>query len=175
MAEDHPTPDVEDVKTESPPDAATSSAWTLTIEGAVEDDRSLSRSAIRKLVDEAETPDRTVVDDWNGDGHRWRGVRIDDLLAQTDPDPDAEYALVRAMDGDYSCSFPLDRLGDALLAIELDGEPVPAERGGPARLLVVDESADCWESMKWVTRIDVRTENPASEATSEPLAQAHDD
>ncbi len=79
------------------------------------------------------------------------------------------------MDGDYSCSFPLDRLGDALVAIELDGDPVPADRGGPARLLVVDERADCWESMKWVDRIDVRTDNPASEATSEPLAQVHDD
>lgn len=174
MADDHPT-DVEDVKTASPPDAATSSAWTLTIADAVAENRSLSWSDIRELVEKAENQDRTVVDGWNGDGHRWRGVRIDDLLAQTDPDPDAEYALVHAMDGDYSCSFPLDRLGDALLAIELDGDPVPAERGGPARLLVVDESADCWESMKWVNRIDLRTENPASEATSEPLAQAHDD
>ena len=174
MAEDHPTPGVEDVKTESPPDAATTSAWALTIAGAVEDTHSLSRADIRELVDEVENPDRTVVEDWNGDGHRWRGARVDDLLAQAAPDPDAAYALVHAMDGDYSCSFPLDRLGEALLAIELDGDRVPAERGGPARLLVVDDSADCWESMKWVSRIDVRTDNPASEATSEPLAQAHD-
>jgi DMSO/TMAO reductase YedYZ molybdopterin-dependent catalytic subunit len=175
MADDHPTSDVEDVKTESPPAAATSSAWTLTIAGAVADSRSLGRADIRELVDDAENPDRTIVDDWNGDGHRWRGARIDELLARADPDSDAAYALVHAMDGDYSCSFPLDRLGDALLAIQLDGEPIPPERGGPARLLVVDERADCWESMKWVSRIDVRTENPASEATSEPLAQAHDD
>lgn len=175
MADDHSTPDIADVKTESPPEAATSSAWRLTIEGAVADDRSLSRAEIRELVESAENADRTVLENWNGDGHRWRGIRVEELLARADPDPDAAYALVHAMDGDYSCSFPLDRLGEALLAIELDGGPVPAERGGPARLLVADEGADCWESMKWISRIDVRIENPAAEATSEPLARAHDD
>ncbi len=82
-------------------------------------------------------------------------VRVGDLLERAGPSAEAEHALARAMDGDYACSFPLEALSDALLAVELDGEPLPVEHGGPARLVPIGPNRDCWESVKWVSEIRV--------------------
>ena len=66
-------------------------------------------------------------------------------------------------DGDYACAFPLERLSDALLAVELEGELLPVEHGGPARLVPIGADTDCWEHVKWVAEIEVG-ETPFSDA-----------
>lgn len=176
MAEEHTPPlDVDDLKTESAPDDSDSASWTLTITGAVEDSLTLRREDIQAIAREIDDADRTSIHGWNGDTNHWEGVRMDDLLEHAHPEGDAEFALVQAMDGDFACSFHLDRFEEALLAIELDGEPLPAERGGPARLLVADEGANCWESVKWVASIEIHTSEPTAADTSERLARAHEE
>ena len=74
------------------------------------------------------------------------------------------------MDGDYACSFPLDVLADALLAVDLDGEPVPERHGGPARLVPRGDDADCWESVKWVSTVAVLSTRPEGADTARELA-----
>ncbi len=74
------------------------------------------------------------------------------------------------MDSEYACSLPLERLSNSILALELDGEPLPVEHGGPARLVPHDADRDCWESIKWVSEIEIG-ETPFAEAgTAEELA-----
>lgn len=178
MAEDHTSPpdvDIDDLKTESPPDAAESESWTLTVTGAVEHPLTLRREEVQRLAEEIDDPERTAIDGWNGDGRHWKGVRMDDLLERAHPQTEAEFALVQAMDDGFACSFHLDRFEEALLAIELDGEPVPSDRGGPARLLVADDGADCWESVKWVADVEIHTSEPTEADTSERLARAHEE
>ena len=65
----------------------------------------------------------------------WRGVSLDTLLARAQTS--AEYALARSYGG-YTTNLPLADLldGQAWVAYEYDGEPLAAEHGGPARLLV---------------------------------------
>jgi DMSO/TMAO reductase YedYZ molybdopterin-dependent catalytic subunit len=72
------------------------------------------------------------------------------------------------MDGEYACGYPLDRLDGALLALELDGDPLPVEHGGPARLVPATAGSDCWESVKWVARIELLADAP--EDTARDLA-----
>ena len=86
-----------------------------------------------------------------------------DLLDRAGVRSAAEFALVRAMDGEYACSFPVERLSSAVLAVELDGEPLPVEHGGPARLVPTGEG-DCWESVKWVARLELHATKPEGTA-----------
>ena len=87
----------------------------------------------------------------------WRGVSIDDLLADaglmgpglTLPTP---YTLAHSY-GDYSTNIPAADLigGKAMIALEYDGKPLAPEHGGPARLLV--PHLYFWKSAKWVNAL----------------------
>ncbi len=61
--------------------------------------------------------------------------------------------------GGYTTNLPLADLlgGQAWIAFEYDGAALEAEHGGPARLLV--PHLYLWKSAKWVTGIDLRTED----------------
>ena len=45
----------------------------------------------------------------------------------------------------------------ALIAHEADGAPLPADHGGPARLLV--PHLYLWKSAKWIQRLEILTED----------------
>jgi DMSO/TMAO reductase YedYZ molybdopterin-dependent catalytic subunit len=140
-----------------PPTDPDPDRWTVTVAGAVAEPLTMQASdlAARETVAvEAATgcAGETTAPD------RWRGVRVGTVLDRSRPRTDASHALVRSADPEFACGFDLDRLRDALLAVRLDGDSIPTERGGPVRLLVDD--ADCWERVKWVSRIEVLDESP---------------
>jgi DMSO/TMAO reductase YedYZ molybdopterin-dependent catalytic subunit len=154
-----------------PPAHADPARWTVTLTGAVADPQTVRASdlaALETVSVEAATgcEGETTAPD------RWRGVRAATLLDRARPRTDASHALVRSADPDFACGFDLDRLRDALLAVRLGGDPIPTERGGPVRLLVDD--ADCWERVKWVSRIDVLDEPPGEADTARQQVPADD-
>jgi DMSO/TMAO reductase YedYZ molybdopterin-dependent catalytic subunit len=79
---------------------------------------------------------------------------------------------VAAVDGGYARAYSLDRLGNAVPAVEFDGTPLPVEHGGPARLVFPAGDSECWESLRWVARFDVRTTRPAEADTARDVALA---
>ncbi|MBE1490163.1 DMSO/TMAO reductase YedYZ molybdopterin-dependent catalytic subunit [Plantactinospora soyae] len=99
-----------------------------------------------------ETPmvDIHCVTHWSKLGTNWRGVSIDTLLDGVDTA--ADYALVHSYGG-YTTNLPLDDLrdGQAWIVHQYDGADLPAEHGGPARLLV--PHLYFWKSAKWVRGI----------------------
>ncbi len=89
---------------------------------------------------------------------RWLGVRLADLLDRTGVDPAAEQLLSRSVDG-WSASTPVAAVldgRDALVAVGMDGEPLPAEHGFPARL-VVPGLYGFVSATKWLTEIVATT------------------
>jgi DMSO/TMAO reductase YedYZ molybdopterin-dependent catalytic subunit len=69
---------------------------------------------------------------------RWLGVRVQDLLAHAGVDPRADQLLSRSVDG-WSASTPIAAVTDgrdAIVAVAMNGEPLPAEHGFPARMVV---------------------------------------
>ncbi|WP_226479510.1 molybdopterin-dependent oxidoreductase [Natrinema amylolyticum] len=145
-------------------------AWELTVAGAVKRAVHLSADDLAALPLETDTADFACAEGWVAEDLTWRGVRVADVLALAEPTDAGAYALVSGMDDDYACSFPLSRLADAVLAVELDGEALPVEHGGPARLVPAGADSDCWEHVKWVSRIDVRETDPLEEDTAKELA-----
>jgi DMSO/TMAO reductase YedYZ molybdopterin-dependent catalytic subunit len=144
-------------------------SWTLNVTGSVEHPLSLTRADLRAFPLERYTADFECVAGWSAAGLQWRGVGVREMLDRAGATDDAEYALVRAMDGDYACLFALDRVADAVLAVELDGEPLPVDHGGPARLVPTDGS-DCWESVKWVAELELLASEPDDGDTAKELA-----
>lgn len=99
---------------------------------------------------------------------RWGGAALAEVLRQAGLKPDAlEVVLHSADSGDFkgvegvhtfSRSLPLDKAlhPDTLLALRMNGEPLPVEHGAPLRSIVPGwYSMDC---VKWIVAIEVVTE-----------------
>jgi DMSO/TMAO reductase YedYZ molybdopterin-dependent catalytic subunit len=101
----------------------------------------------RALPTETVTVDIHCVTRWSKLDTSWTGVSLDVLLDGVSHD--AGYALAFS-DGGYTTNLPLEDLtgGRAWVAFGYDGEALPAEHGGPARLLV--PHLYFWKSAKWV-------------------------
>jgi DMSO/TMAO reductase YedYZ molybdopterin-dependent catalytic subunit len=95
------------------------------------------------------TVDIHCVTKWSKLDTTWEGVTIDTLLEAAGTDPPAEYVMAYC-DGDYTTNLPVEDLldGKAMIALRYDGEPLPSEHGGPARLFV--PHLYFWKSAKWV-------------------------
>ena len=158
-----------DLEPHDVPDDVDADAWGLGVTGAVERELTVDVAGLEGLPTETFTADFACVEGWVAEDLTWRGVRVGDLLERAEPAASATHALVRAMDGAYACSYPIERLSEAVLAIELDGAPLPVEHGGPARL-VPTGAADCWESVKWVAEIELVDSPPGDDDTAKSIA-----
>jgi hypothetical protein len=87
---------------------------------------------------------------------RWLGWHVRELLALAGPRPGADMVLSRSIDG-WTAGTPLEVLTDsrdALLAVGMNGEPLPLEHGFPVRL-VVPGLYGYVSATKWVTELKV--------------------
>ena len=69
---------------------------------------------------------------------RWLGVPLKDLLDEAGPEPGADQVVSRSVDG-WTCGTPTAVLRDgrdAMLAVGMNGEPLPVEHGFPVRMVV---------------------------------------
>jgi DMSO/TMAO reductase YedYZ molybdopterin-dependent catalytic subunit len=121
--------------------------WSFTIRGAVDDAISWTWEEFIALPAETITVDIHCVTKWSKLDTHWRGVSVDTLLDAVDTE--AEY-LTAWSDGGYTTNLTIDDVtgGRAWVAYAYDAEPLEAEHGGPARLLV--PHLYFWKSAKWV-------------------------
>jgi DMSO/TMAO reductase YedYZ molybdopterin-dependent catalytic subunit len=101
------------------------------------------------LPQTTQTVDIHCVTKWSKLGTTWDGVTIDALLEVAAIDPPAEYVMGYC-DGDYTTNLPVEDVldGKGMVALRYEGEPLPPEHGGPARLLV--PHLYFWKSAKWI-------------------------
>lgn len=135
--------------------------YVLEITGMVEQPLSLS---YRELVDrplvESDITLTCVSNEVGGSlvgNARWLGVRLDDLLAEAGIAPVADQVVGRSVDR-YTCGFPVAALDgrDALVAVGMNGGPLPAEHGFPARLIVPGLYGYV-SATKWLAEIELTT------------------
>jgi DMSO/TMAO reductase YedYZ molybdopterin-dependent catalytic subunit len=129
--------------------------WTFSI--VVDDQRTeWTWEQFRKLPSETVTVDIHCVSKWSKLDTVCEGVSLDTLLAKVEHD--APHALAFC-DGGYTTNLPVADLtdGKAWIAFAYDGEPLDAEHGGPARLLV--PHVYFWKSAKWVRGLALRDED----------------
>lgn len=152
------------------PSSVNPEAWSLTVTEAVEQELEFDTSELYELEFTTVDDDFTCLEGWTTKGLEWRGVPIEALMSRAQPTSEAAYSLVHGMDGNYACGLELDRLFDGLLALELDGDPLPVKHGGPARLVLSDDKSDCYESVKWATWLEVLDQPPTEHDTAADIA-----
>ena len=95
----------------------------------------------------------------------WAGPSLAALLDEADAAPDAAFVNLAGADRmampkapAYVRSIPLDRARHetSIVAVEMNGDPLPPLHGGPARLCLPGWTGQNW--MKWITRIEVARE-----------------
>ncbi|TXN30069.1 sulfite oxidase-like oxidoreductase [Lacisediminihabitans profunda] len=93
---------------------------------------------------------------WSKLGTSWRGVSLDTLFAEVETSND--YVMAHSYGG-YTTNVPLEDLldGKAWIAFEFDGEPLEAEHGGPARLLI--PHLYFWKSAKWIRGLVMQSDD----------------
>jgi DMSO/TMAO reductase YedYZ molybdopterin-dependent catalytic subunit len=125
--------------------------WKFTLDLGRGESKSWSWSEFMALKQDEISTDIHCVTSWSKLGTSWRGVSIDTLLEGVEPP--FPYTMAHSYGG-YTTNVPLADLtgGKAWVAWEFDGQPLAAEHGGPARLLV--PHLYFWKSAKWVNRLE---------------------
>lgn len=155
-----PNPDFYRIDTALTVPAVNPDTWVLKVTGLVEREIELDFAALlAKPMTERHITIACVSNNVGGDligNARWLGWPVRELLAQAGPQPGADMVLSRSADG-WTAGTPLDVLTDgrdALLAIGMNGEPLPLEHGFPVRL-VVPGLYGYVSATKWVTELKV--------------------
>jgi len=134
--------------------------WRLRIHGLVEDELTLTWDELLALpLEESVTTLMCVSNEVGGDliGNAvWLGYPVRHLLARVGVSTDADMVLSRSVDG-FTASTPLEALTDdrnAILAVGMNGEPLPQEHGFPVRM-VVPGLYGYVSATKWITDLEV--------------------
>jgi DMSO/TMAO reductase YedYZ molybdopterin-dependent catalytic subunit len=129
------------------------SEWRLSIDGLVERPLEFRWEDFQRLPRVQVFADFHCVTRWSRLGNLWEGVGVRHLLNEARPLPAARFVVATAYDGGWTTNLPLQEFDqlDALVAIAHDGQPLDADHGGPARLIVPRLYA--WKSAKWLRRL----------------------
>ena len=135
-------------------------AWRLRIHGRVRKEIELSFADLlaRPMIERYVTL-ACVSNEVGGEligNARWLGVPIKELLDEAQPEEGADQVVGRSVDG-WTCGTPTAVLRDgrdALLAVGMNGEPLPVEHGFPVRM-VVPGLYGYVSACKWVTELEL--------------------
>ena len=136
--------------------------WSMTIRGMVDREVTLT---YEELLDRSTTVAPVtlscVSNEIGGDlvGNAvWQGVPLVELLDEAGVRPGATQIASRSVDG-WTCGFPTEAAYDgrtALVAVAMNGEPLPVAHGFPARL-VVSGLYGYVSATKWLSEIELTT------------------
>lgn len=137
------------ILTAGPTPQVPTSEWAFSVEGLVAEPRSWNWDEAHALPGSDFEGDIHCVTRWSKLGARFAGVSVDTLLDAVGVKDTATHVLAFCYGG-YTTNLPLEDIhgGKAWIAWEHEGRPLPAEHGGPARLLV--PHLYFWKSAKWV-------------------------
>lgn len=138
--------------------------WDMRITGMVDNEIVLNYDDLlsRNLVEETVTLS-CVSNEVGGrlvGNATWLGVPLRELLDEAGVQPGAEQIVGRSVD-DWTGGFPISHLTDdpnrvALVALAMNGEPLPVDHGFPARL-VIGGLYGYVSATKWLKEVELTT------------------
>ena len=135
--------------------------WSLTFDGMVKRPYTITYADLLAMpMVERDVTIMCVSNPIGGDyigTARWLGTPLMPLLENAGIETGADQLLSTSVDG-WTCSTPLDGLADLepLLAIGMNGEPLPIDHGFPVRMIIPGLYGFI-SATKWVTRIQATT------------------
>lgn len=123
--------------------------WSLRIHGRVDREVEITWDQLLAMpMQESDVTLACVSNEVGGSligNARWLGVPVRELLARAGVDAEADMVLSTSADG-FTASTPIEALTDdrdALLAVGMNGEPLPIEHGFPVRMVVRGSTDTC--------------------------------
>jgi DMSO/TMAO reductase YedYZ molybdopterin-dependent catalytic subunit len=136
--------------------------WSLRLHGMVDEPMTLSFADLLAMPLVERDITLTCVSNEVGGPYvgnaRWTGVLLGPLLERAGVQPGATQLLSTSADG-WTCGTPTEVVTDgrdAMLAVAMNGEPLPFEHGFPVRM-VVPGLYGYVSATKWVTDIELTT------------------
>lgn len=129
------------------------SDWRFKVFGLVEQDLTLDWQQFTSLPKTTVDAEFHCVTQWSRLENTWEGVVFTDLMKLIKPKPEAKFVMAHCYGG-YTTNVALDVLldSDVLFAYRHDGQDLPADHGGPLRLVVPMRYG--WKSAKWVNGLE---------------------
>ncbi|MEB3356489.1 MAG: sulfite oxidase-like oxidoreductase [Synechococcales bacterium] len=126
--------------------------WELKVWGLVQP-QTFSWADLMNLPQSQFTADFHCVTTWSKLDVQWTGIKATDFIAQLELDPMATQVMLHCYGG-YTTNLALGDLNreENFFAHTLFGDPLPAEHGGPMRLVVPHLYA--WKSAKWINGLE---------------------
>ena len=99
------------------------------------------------------TADFHCVTRWSKLDVQWTGIKVTDFLQRIEVDPKAKHVMAHCYGG-YTTNLAMEDFAreENFFAHQLFGEPLPADHGGPMRLVVPHIYA--WKSAKWINGLE---------------------
>ncbi len=136
--------------------------WKLTIKGMVDNELTFTYDELLERAETVEPVTLSCVSNEVGGGlvgnAIWQGIPLAELLDEAGVQPGATQISSRSVDG-WDCGFPTEAAYDgrtALVAVAMNGEPLPIEHGFPVRL-VVSGLYGYVSATKWLSEIELTT------------------
>ena len=134
--------------------------WSLTIDGLVDNPLEISYEEILGMDLTKKDVTLTCVSNEVGGplvGNAvWTGVPLSEIISRSEPLPNAQQLMCHSVDG-FTAGFPIENIFDgrtALLAVGMNGVPLPVIHGFPARLVVAGLYGYV-SAVKWIKRIEI--------------------
>jgi DMSO/TMAO reductase YedYZ molybdopterin-dependent catalytic subunit len=123
--------------------------WSLQLSGEVDAPQSLTFAQLLAFPQTDLTCDIHCVTSWSKLGMHWRGVRFPTVEAVARPRAGVRFVVMECEQG-FTTSLPIEALRgeDVLLAHTVEQAPLPAEHGGPVRMVVPQRYF--YKSAKWL-------------------------
>ena len=126
--------------------------WRLSVSGLVDNPFTWTWEDLLRQPQVQDVSDFHCVTTWSTFDNAWEGVSFRHIMQMAKLRPEARFVHFTSHDN-YTTNLPLEACDDAdvLLVRMWNGQPLPTEHGGPARLIVPKRYA--WKGAKWVKEI----------------------
>ena len=130
--------------------------WDLRVFGKVKNELRWSWDEVQKLdrdLNTTVTADMHCVTTWSRLDQKWEGISFGKIVELAQPTDEAKFVIAHSEHG-FTANIPIEYClrDDCLIALRANGEPLSAEHGQPARLVVPRLYA--WKSAKWLRGIE---------------------
>ncbi|WP_429311699.1 molybdopterin-dependent oxidoreductase [Paenibacillus mucilaginosus] len=133
----------------------TSEDWKFALTGLVDKEQLWDWSAFTGLKRTVQVSDFHCITGWSVYKVTWEGIPLRELLDLAGVKDRAKFVKLYSGDGVYTSGLSLEqaRMDDVMVAVLMDGKPIPQQLGGPVRLVVPQMYA--YKSVKWLQAIEL--------------------
>lgn len=133
--------------------------WKFSVTGLVEKPLSYAWEEFQAIPRRVQVSDFHCITGWSVLSVTYEGIPLAQFLEMAGVRAEAAFVKLHSGDGVYTDALSLEqaRLDDVMVAILMDGELLPADFGGPARLIVPKMYG--YKSVKWLVEVELTDES----------------